>query len=121
MKIFYQNYRTREGIESSNPVEATLKQALAIFDSLDNETENFFGIIDNSDKTIQFVLESENKWLVDIINLPSLINDQLFANYHECVSIIENIYTLNKVLSLPSMIKVNVRSETLQEKLFGSN
>lgn len=48
MKIFYQNYRTREGIESSNPVEATLKQALAIFDSLDNETENFFGIIDNS-------------------------------------------------------------------------
>lgn len=117
MKIYFHNYITREGIPSENPQNQHLLEALEIFSSLNYSTENFFGIIDPSDKTIQFVLEDENKWLVDITNLPSLVNDQQFANFAECIEIITKTFDENKVNIFPKMIKVDIMNESLQDLL----
>lgn len=117
MKLFFHNYKTRQGIPSDNPQTATVSQALEIFSTLNSETENYFGIIDDSDKTIQFVLETDDKWLVDIPNLPDLINDQQFADFDECILIITKIFDENKVNVFPEMRKVDIMNETLDEKL----
>lgn len=117
MKIYFHNYVTREGIPSDNPQYADLQQAIEIYSSLNDSTENFFGIIDSSDKVIQFVLEAENQWLVEIPNLPGLINDQQFANFAECIEIITNTFDANKVKIFPKMIKVDIMNESLQDLL----
>lgn len=117
MKLFFHNYQTRKGITSENPQTATVSQALEIFSTLNSETENFFGIIDDSEKTIQFVLEAEDKWLVDIPNLPDFINDQQFADNKNCLEIISKIFDANKIVIFPEMRKVDIMNETLDEKL----
>lgn len=117
MKIFFHNYATRQGIASDTPQTGSVFQALEIFSTLNSSTENYFGIIDDSEKTIQFVLEAENKWLVDIPNLPDFINDQQFADDEKCIEIINKIFEANKIIVFPEMRKVNIMNETLDEKL----
>lgn len=117
MKIYFHNYITREGIPSEYPQDIDLVKALEIFSSLSNSTENFFGIIDPSNKVIQFLLEDEDKWLVEIPNLPNFLNDQQFANYAESIEIISNTYNENRVNVYPKMIKVDIMNESLQDLL----
>ncbi len=117
MKIFFHNYKTREGIPSDTPQIGNISQAFEIFSTLNSETENYFGIIDDADITMQFVLEAQDKWLVDIPNPPSFINDQQFANSEECLKIISTIFERNKIVSFPEMRKVDIMNETLEEKL----
>ena len=117
MKIFFYNYKTRQGITSDTPQQANISQAIEIFSTLNSENENYFGIIDDADKTMQFVLEAQDKWLVDIPNPPSFINDQQFANSEECLKIIYIIFERNKVVSFPEMRKVDIMNETLDKKL----
>lgn len=115
MKIYFHNYITRQGIPSEEAQNANVIQALEIFTSLNDSTENFFGITDDSEKTMQFLLEDEDRWLVEIPNLPSLINDQKFATFYECIEIITKIFEENKVSVLPGMIKVDIMNESLQD------
>lgn len=115
MKIYFQNYVTNEGIPSENSQKTSVIQALEIFTSLNDSTENFFGIIDDSEKTMQFLLEDQDKWLVEIPNLPSLVNDQKVATFYECIEIITKIFEENKVSILPGMIKVDIMNESLQD------
>lgn len=115
MKIFFHNYNTREGITSDDPQESNLNQAIEIFRTLNSETENYFGIIDESDETIQFVLEAENKWLIEIPHPPRFINDQKFGTFEECISIITETFMQDKITALPDMRKVDIRNETLEE------
>lgn len=117
MRLYYHNYVTKDGIPSEHPQEANLHQALEIFSSLQSSTENFFGIIDQSDKIIQFVLEAEDQWLVEIPNPPDFANDQQFANFAECVEIITNTFDENRVYVFPKMIKVDIMNESLQDLL----
>ena len=117
MKIFYHNYKTQQGIPSDNSQSATVSQTLEIFSGLNAETDNFLGIIDNADKSIQFILEAEDKWLVDIPNPPDFINDQQFGTYEECIKIITKIYNENIVVPLHGMKKVDIMNETLDEVL----
>lgn len=115
MKIYFQNYVTNEGIPSENSQKTNVIQGLEIFTSLNDSTENFFGIIDDTEKTMQFLLEDQDKWLVEIPNLPSLVNDQKFATFYECIEIITKIFEENKVSILPGMIKVDIMNESLQD------
>ncbi|MCW3166950.1 hypothetical protein OMO38_00280 [Chryseobacterium sp. 09-1422] len=117
MKIYFHNYMTREGVPSDDPQYADLLQALEIFSGLNDSTENFFGIIDPSAKIIQFVLEAENQWLVEIPNLPSHVNDQQYANFAECIEIITSTFDENRVKIFPKMIKVDIMNESLQDLL----
>lgn len=115
MKIFFHNYKTRQGIPSDDPQHANITQALEIFSTLSSETENYFGMIDDADKTIQFVLEANNRWLVDIPNPPEFINDQQFATDEECIEILIKLFERNKIVSFYGMKKVNILEETLEE------
>ncbi len=97
MRIFYQNYTTDIGIDGNNPMEMDLRRALEIFEDLQSEEDNFFGLVDKNEKCIQFANEGDNTWLIDIPNPPTFENLQAYGTYDECVSLIKKIYRQNKI------------------------
>ncbi len=97
MKLFYQNYETDEGIDSGKPIEVDLAYATTIFHDLLGETENFLGLVDDDDNCIQFLYEAENNWLVDIPNPPGFENLQAYVTNEECLALIEDTFTQNKI------------------------
>jgi hypothetical protein len=98
MNLFFQDYITDEGIASNDPIVADLDTAIDIFYELNDEEDNFFGLIDDSEKCIQFMFISEDKWLVDIPIPPDFNNLQKYATYEECVSIIKETFLENKII-----------------------
>lgn len=98
MKIFYQNYTTDEGVDGNNPIELNLEETLEIFENLQSEEDNFFGLVDDYQKCIQFVYEDDNTWLIDVPNPPTFENLQAYGTYDECVSLIKKIYKENKII-----------------------
>ncbi|MFH6951368.1 hypothetical protein ACHRV6_22965 [Flavobacterium sp. FlaQc-51] len=75
MKLFFYDYVTEEGFDSNEPMNTDLDTALDIFYELNDEENNFFGLIDDSEKCIQFMFISEDNWLVDIPIPPDFSNN----------------------------------------------
>lgn len=78
--------------------------------------DNSFGVSVNS-KTIQFYKEDEEKILVEIINNPSLINNQMFSNTQDSLSIIKNIYDKENIEAYPQMKLVDIKRQSLNDIL----
>ena len=58
MKIFYQNYITDKGINGNNPIRLNLQQTSGIFENLQLEEDNFFGLVDDYKKCISIIKQS---------------------------------------------------------------
>ncbi len=116
MKFYYTNYGKDEGINSDSPIEVNVEYAINTFLELLDESENFLGFIDDNDNCIQFVNE-KNKWLLDIPKPPDFENLQAYINDKECISLIEDIITKNKISLNIKLYKVKIMDETLEDVL----
>ena len=116
MKLFYTNYVTDKGIDSENPIEAEVDYAIKTFLELLDEIDSFIGLIDENGKCIQFVNE-EKQWLLDIPNPPNFENQQAYLNDKECLSLIEEIITNNKINPNMNLYNVKIMNETLEDVL----
>ena len=117
MKVYYQDYYLDEGIASDDPREGDLEFALNTFYDLTDEENNFFGIEDNAGKCIQFMWESQDKWLVDIPQAPSNISFQKYSDYEECVVMIKETYRKNSITIFDGLYKIDTMKETLDGKV----
>ena len=91
MKIFYSDYEVDEHIDGNDPMEFSHEEILSQFDEITDLEENFFGIIDNSNLTLQFYWEEDESISIDIpipLKKGSLTKK---SNREECRKIIENL------------------------------
>ncbi len=115
MKLYYYDAYLDESIDSSKPVEVSHSEAIEEFYNLTDYDGSFYGLIDDDQKTIQFAWVDQDKWLVDIPMPPDFVNPQQYADYDECIEIIDKIYSLNKVEVSNKMKIVNTMTETLDD------
>ena len=95
LKVFYHNYDTNEGIDANKPQKASLELALDLFETLNQNVNNFFGIIDDNGKTIQFIAfedDDGDDWCIDIPDIEKNGFWQKVAGYDECTIFIEEFY-----------------------------
>ncbi|WP_461532115.1 hypothetical protein [Sinomicrobium sp.] len=118
MKIYYWDYYSDEGIASDTPREADLEFALDVFYGLTDEEDNFFGVVDPKEKSIQFIFVEQDKWLVDIPSPPDFINHQKYADYDECIALIKAFYAGQDIPATnKGFCEVDVKTETLNDVL----
>ena len=65
-KVFYLNYKNNEEISSSSPQKMTKENILKKIEMLNEHNDNFFGIIDSNDVTLQFRATPESKIWAEI-------------------------------------------------------
>ncbi|MGF7108289.1 hypothetical protein [Treponema pedis] len=103
IKVFYYDYALEHGIDEPRIVD--LQTALQCFYELTDESDNFFGLVDDDDKCIQFMYLDTDEWLVDIPCPPDFVNWQKTADYDECVAIIKEVYKNNRIIPIRGMVK----------------
>ncbi|MCL5245163.1 hypothetical protein M4I21_05040 [Cellulophaga sp. 20_2_10] len=116
MKLFYTNYGTNETVASSNAIDVTVESAIDTFLELLDGSENFLGLVDEDKNCIQFVNE-DKKWLLDIPKPPNFENLQAYVNDKECLAILEDSITKNKISVNVKLYKVHIMDETLDDVL----
>ncbi|MDR2223959.1 MAG: hypothetical protein LBE34_14665 [Flavobacteriaceae bacterium] len=109
--IFYTNYLNSESVED---VVVSKEECLTLFSKIMNWPDNFLGITINQEKTIQFYREIDNI-LVDLINLPELINHQMYANKKECMDMIAEVFDTYSIKTYPQMKLVDTMKESLDD------
>lgn len=114
MKVFYYDYYTEKGIETEKAKTSELKHVLELFYKLNDVKNNFLGIIDKNENTIQFMFLEQDKWLVEIPNDDNC-NYQMYANYNECADLIEKSYLIDEIVLHTKMRKVNIIIEALDD------
>jgi hypothetical protein len=114
MKIFSSDLE-----DEINLSENTLSEdgILDNFYNLYNEEGSFWGIEDNEGNILQFCWLYDNTWLVDIPVPPDFVNYQKKADYEECILIIRNILSDNKVNPVEGMVRVDTMNTTLDKVL----
>lgn len=91
MKIFFSDYEIGEHIDGEEAIIVSHEDILSKFDEISDLEENFFGIIDNSNITIQFYWEEDGSISIDIPIPQKKGSLTKKSNHEECRKIIENI------------------------------
>ncbi len=117
MKLYYTNYRKKEGVDSKFPIEVNEDNTVNVFLSLVDDVESFFGLIDDDNNCVQFVNE-EKKWLLDVPKPPGFENLQAYLSDKDCLSLIMDIFRKKKIVITTKLYKVNIMHETLDDVLF---
>jgi len=120
-KVFKEMICFMYDVETDNGFEEevlSLNEAIEEFYYLSDEKGSFFGIETKNQQIIQFSWEDDDTWLVDIPLKSTFQSDstvtslQKYANYDECINIIENTYNEK---SINNLYKVLTMNETLDE------
>lgn len=107
MKIFYWDYNLNEGIEE--PIKVDLQTALNLFYEVTEEPNNFFCVIDDNQKAIQFLCLDDDKWLVDIPSPPNFNNYQIKTDLEGCAYMIKEVFKQNRILIFEGMQRVQTK------------
>lgn len=88
---FYTDYTTDKHIRSDEPQSATLAEIIECMKTLLQEPDNFIGIVDEQDVTLQFMVDDDGSIIVD---LP--VNDKngsftKSADLDACIAIVNAI------------------------------
>ena len=117
MKIFYYDAETENNFVGDEKIK-NIDEVIEDFFYLSDIDGSFFGLISENKQVIQFSWEKDDIWSVDIPLKSTFESDdirtslQKYANYDECINIIENTY-YNR--SINNLYKVLIMKETLDE------
>ncbi len=64
--MFYMDYITGQESPTDKPIEATLDVIIRKMEAILRHPENFIGIIDKDENTLQFMAESNGKICIDL-------------------------------------------------------
>jgi hypothetical protein len=95
----------------------SLEKAIREFYDLSSEKASFFQMKTENDNTVQITWEYDDIWLIDIpIKRPNkdLFSLQKYANYEECIDIINSVDQNKKIKNL---FKVYILKSTLEETI----
>lgn len=102
MKVFYLDYVTDDEIPSDTPREINLEKAIDIFYNLNENEDNFFGIVDDKDKCIQFICVDLDYWEIDI-PFQEIPKHLRYADYDRCISIIKKCYMKKSIIDIKDL------------------
>lgn len=110
---------TVDSPDFSDETKMTTSQIIDLFDSLNWNTDSFITVGISPTNAIQFMNESNDKFLVEITNDTEepIVFHQKFANKEECKEIITSVLKSEKLDStfLSTFYKVPIMTKTLQE------
>src|SRR5690606_2283844 len=93
MKLFFENITENLKVPVDFPLEADLEQALEIFEGLPEDDGSIFGILHENNVGIHVNKYNKFLWLVEIPDIPKNGIHQAFCNRHQCVRLIEDIFS----------------------------
>jgi len=92
MKVFFFNTRTQEEIPDSQALEASVEQALEIFEKLPQDGGSFLGIINEDAIHIQFRKYNRFMWLIEIPVVTKNGNFVYVCHKDKCKRIIDQLF-----------------------------
>ena len=90
-KVFYQDYKKNEGPSSSSPKTMTKESILEKIEILNEDEENFFGIIDSNGVTLQFHAYPKPKIWAEVVVKEEKGSYGAKIKYQEVVTIIKDL------------------------------
>lgn len=96
MRVFYADYVKQNEVSSDNAIEMDREQALQSFGELTDAEDNFWGIFDDEDKTLQFMSTGDD-WLADIPVSDKKGSYIKHCSFDECLVLIAAAIAKNKV------------------------
>jgi hypothetical protein len=107
----YDDDESNDGFKSNG----TIDEILQSFYDLSEEAGSFLGLENEQGLVLQFMRNSDDKWLIDIPEAEKEGSWQKYADYDECVSLIEDFYNEKPV----DITKFTFESYHSQEKQGG--
>ena len=90
-KVFYLNYKNNEEIPSSSPKKMTKENILEKIEILNEHNDNFFGIIDSNDVTLQFRTNPKSKIWAEIPIAEEKGSYGAEVKYQEVITILKDL------------------------------
>ena len=90
-KVFYLNYKNNEEIPSSSPKTMTKENILEKIEILNEHNDNFLGIIDSNNVTLQFRVDTESRIWAEIPIPEKKGSYGAKIEYHEVVTILKDL------------------------------
>lgn len=88
-KLFYTDYSEDEHIRSDEAVPATPEDIIACMNRLLHEPDNFIGIIDGNDATLQFMVEDNGMICIDVPDQERKGSTTKTTDLDECINVVD--------------------------------
>ena len=90
-EVFYLNYKNNEEVPSSSPKKMTKENILEKIEILNEHNDNFFGIIDSNDVTLQFRTNPKSKIWAEIPIAEEKGSYGAEIKYQEVITILKDL------------------------------
>lgn len=92
MKLFFENITENHKVSMDFPLEATLEQAIDVFEELPQNDGSFFGLITKVNKMVLFKKFNRFFWLVEIPDFEQHGNYQALCNKNQCIRLLSAMF-----------------------------
>ena len=93
MRLYFQNFGKNLCVPTASPLEASVWQALDIFNNLPEEDGSFLGLVDENEDSLQFMKYNKYVWLIEIPKPDLGGSYQGYFTKNKCRKIISEIFT----------------------------
>lgn len=100
MKLYYENLTEEERVSIEFPLDASVEQALEIFENLPEDDGSSFGLIDANRLIVHFVKYSQFMWMVDIPKLSENGSYEAIINLNQCKKLIRGMFNEENPLDI---------------------
>lgn len=104
LKMYIYNYTHKVKVSIHKPLEASLEQALEVFDELPQTDGSYFGLINEKEICCQFSKYNKFIWLLEIPFPEKKGNYQIFLTPNKCKSIIHELFNGLDPLKIKGLI-----------------
>ncbi|MGI9527485.1 MAG: hypothetical protein ACR2MS_10290 [Weeksellaceae bacterium] len=103
MKLFFKNYHSKIGIPMGRALDASVWQALEIYDNLPENDDSFIGFINEKKEVLKIVKYNKFLWLVEIPEPELGGSHQGYFTRRRCRMIIEKVFNNIQFKDLPGL------------------
>lgn len=92
MLLYFQDYTNNICVPTEAPLEASVWQALDIFNNISDDDGSYIGLVDEHQETLQFMKYNKYVWLIEIPKPHLGGSYQGYFTKNKCKKIISEIF-----------------------------
>jgi len=92
MRLYFQDYNKKLCVPTASPLEASVWQALDIFNNLSEDDGSMIGLVDDENEALQFMKYNKYVWLIEIPKPELGGSYQGYFTKNKCRKIISEIF-----------------------------
>ena len=92
MRIYFHNYKDKLSVNAEEALEASIWQAIDIFDNLPEDDGSFVGVVDENLESLQFMKYNKYVWLIEIPKPDLGGSYQGYFTKNKCRKIISEVF-----------------------------